>query len=74
VEIPPSGQNDDLAEPLVVTVAQAARLLGISERQVFYELRAGRIRSFTIGRRRLIPVTAVNDYIMERVAEQSDRI
>lgn len=51
-------------------VTDAMRLLSLS-RSVIYELiRSGRLRSVTQGRTRLIPASAINDYIhlLEREA------
>ncbi|MFI6295988.1 helix-turn-helix domain-containing protein [Nonomuraea sp. NPDC050790] len=44
-------------------VCEATHLLSLS-RSVIYELiRSGRLRSVTQGRTRLIPATAIDDYI-----------
>ncbi len=49
--------------PRVLRVEEAAQLLGIGRSLVYDLIREGRLRSFKVGSRRLIPVTAVNDFI-----------
>ncbi len=42
---------------------------GITRDRVFAEIRAGRMRSFIVGRSRFITVEAVEDWIHEREQE-----
>lgn len=56
------------AEPLLVSIREAAELLGISQRMTIKLVDAGELRSLKIGRRRLVPMAAVRDYIAERLA------
>lgn len=52
-------------------VPEAMRLLSLS-RTVIYELiRSGRLRSVTQGRARLIPATAIADYVALLESESS---
>jgi excisionase family DNA binding protein len=44
-------------------VGSAAALLGIGRSALYVEMQAGRLRSLSIGRRRLIPASAIRDYI-----------
>jgi excisionase family DNA binding protein len=62
------------AEPLLLTVAQAAQRLGIS-RSLLYELLAtADIESITIGRLRRIPADALTTYIqVQRTKNQGPR-
>jgi excisionase family DNA binding protein len=53
-------------EPLV-----AAEMLGIGRTMVFELLRRGDLPSYTIGRRRLIPVAAIERFVEERVAAEA---
>jgi excisionase family DNA binding protein len=62
----------DAVTPLVRSISEAAEALGLSERQIKYELARDRIRSLKVGRRRLIPVSALLEFITNRLAE-SDR-
>ena len=54
-------------------VTDAVRLLSLSRTAVFELLRTGRLRSVKQGRTRLIPASAIRDYItlLEREAEAS---
>jgi excisionase family DNA binding protein len=64
------GQNRGAAPPQLLRVEEACRLLSMS-RTVIYELiRSGRLRSVKQGRTRLIPVSAVAEYValLEREA------
>jgi excisionase family DNA binding protein len=68
MDTPPVGT----VNPLLLGIPHAAELLGISERQVKYELADGRIRSLKVGKRRLIPVSALHSFIEDRLAETDD--
>nr|WP_275422229.1 helix-turn-helix domain-containing protein [Catellatospora citrea] len=46
-----------------VRPAEAAELLGICRDTVYVLMRAGRLRSVKAGRARLIPVTAIEDFL-----------
>jgi len=54
-------------------VTDAVRVLNLSRTAVFELLRSGRLRSVTQGRTRLIPASAIRDYItlLEKEAEAS---
>lgn len=52
-------------EPIFLSVLEAARLLGIGRSTVYEFLRTGRLPSLTIGRRRLIARTAVEELARE---------
>jgi excisionase family DNA binding protein len=51
----------------LLSVAEAARRLGISRTTLYGEIAAGRFRSVKLGRRRIIPADAIADYV-ERLA------
>jgi excisionase family DNA binding protein len=55
--------------PLGLSISEAAEALGLSERQIKYELAGDRIRSLKVGRRRLISVSALLQFIADRLAE-----
>jgi excisionase family DNA binding protein len=44
-------------------------LFGLSRVTIYGEMRAGRIRSFKVGARRLIPASEVERFTLERLAE-----
>ena len=48
---------------LVVDVIEAARRLGVSRSTVFALISAGRLRTIKVGRRRLIPVAALVEFV-----------
>ena len=56
---------------LLYRVWEASRILRISRTAVFDQIRRRRLRSVTEGRRRLIPATAVREYValLEREAQ-----
>lgn len=51
---------------LAVSVQGAAELMSVAERAVWDEIAANRLRSFKIGRRRLIRVVEVEAYLERR--------
>jgi len=63
----PSRTKDSLAEPLVVSVAEARRLLGISN-TAFYGRVLPELETFKIGRARRVPLAAIRRYIAQRLA------
>lgn len=46
----------------LLSIAEAADLLGIGRTRLYGELDAGRLRSLKVGRRRLIPSSAIAAY------------
>jgi excisionase family DNA binding protein len=61
---PVPGTSDRL-----LSIDQAASALGIGRTALYDELTNGRLRSFKVGRRRLIPASAIDAYIETRAAE-----
>jgi excisionase family DNA binding protein len=54
----------DHSESLVLyRVPDAMRVLNISRTVLFEQLRSGRLRSVKQGRTRLIPASAIHDYV-----------
>jgi excisionase family DNA binding protein len=53
-------------------VPEAMRLLSMSRSVIYEQIRAGRLRSVTQGRTRLIPATAIADYIDLLLQEADD--
>ena len=54
---------DELPEVLLYKVPDVMRALNLSRSVVFDLLRSGRLRSVKEGRSRLIPASALRDYI-----------
>ena len=52
----------------LLSVDEAAAMLGLGRTATYGELQAGRLRSVKVGRRRLIPAEAVSAFIRERAA------
>ena len=53
----PSGREPDR----LLGIEQAARALGIGRTALYSEIGAGRIRSVKVGRRRLVPSSAISE-------------
>jgi excisionase family DNA binding protein len=56
-------------EPLLYSVVEAARLLGIGRSKCFELIASCELRSVTIGRRRLIPWADIEDYVSRLTAD-----
>jgi excisionase family DNA binding protein len=54
---------------LVLTVEECSRRIKLSRPTVYREINDGRLRSFQQGRRRLISVNALQEWIAERESE-----
>ena len=57
----------DISDPAgpdrLLSVAEAAHQLGIGRSRLYAELGAGRLRSLRVGRRRLVPASAVDEFV-----------
>ncbi len=60
----------DAKARVLYRVTEAMTLLSLSRSVLYEELRCGRLRSVHVGRTRLIPATAITDYValLEREA------
>jgi excisionase family DNA binding protein len=56
-------QTDHEIEPVLYRVDEAAEALRLSRSLVYELIRCGRLRSVKEGRRRLVPVEAVKEYV-----------
>jgi excisionase family DNA binding protein len=61
---------DGHVEPRLLSPAKAGRALGISESAVYRLIREDQLRSFKVGRRRLIPTVALDEYVAAQCAQQ----
>ena len=50
-------------EPLTLSIADAAKRAGISRSLIYQEIKAGRLASAKLGKRRLIPLTALQEWL-----------
>ncbi|WP_330297769.1 helix-turn-helix domain-containing protein [Streptomyces sp. NBC_00503] len=57
-------------QPVLYRVADATGLLGLSRTVVYELIRSGRLRTVTQGRARLVPASAITEYVdlLEREA------
>ena len=51
---------------LTVDIVGAARHLGVSRSKMIELLMAGQVRSFTVGRRRLVPIAEIERFVTDR--------
>ena len=56
--------------PIVVSIHEAQRLLSVSRTTVFDLLRSDELKSFRCGRRRLILLSSIHDYVDRRISER----
>jgi excisionase family DNA binding protein len=56
------------AEPILVSPRQALRLLDISNSSLYGLLRSGQLRSLHVGRSRRIPLEAIKEFVVKRLA------
>lgn len=67
-ESPPPTPN---TTPIFVSIKEAAHLLNLSRSRVYELMDAGAIESTRIGRRRVIPTTALHDFAAKLQAQES---
>jgi excisionase family DNA binding protein len=60
----------DTDPPLAYRPEEAGVKLGLGRTTVYAEIRSGRLRSFRVGKRRLVPASALITYIDDRLAEE----
>ena len=65
-------QIQDPPVPRLYRVPEAMRLLALSRSVLYEQIRAGRLASVTQGRTRLIPSSAIADYIALLLREAGD--
>ena len=57
---------------LAYSAEVAGELLGLGRTTTYAEIRSGRLRSFKVGKRRLVPASALPEYIEARLQEEED--
>ncbi|WP_044365366.1 excisionase family DNA-binding protein [Streptomyces natalensis] len=50
-------------QPRLYSIEVAAELCGVGRSTAFEEIRLGRLRTVRIGRRRLVPLQYIDDYV-----------
>ena len=66
--------NQDLPNPvrrMAFTVPEAMHSLNLSRTTIYQEMKDGRLRSFTVGSKRLFTDAALNEYLAAREAESA---
>lgn len=56
-------------EKLLVNVEEAARVLSLGRSVIFEKIAAGELQSVKVGRRRLIPAKALEDFADRQIRE-----
>lgn len=67
----PNTEDPGLAPRLAVSPSEVARLAGIGRTTIYEALGSGALRSLKIGKRRLITIEALKDWLA--AAERADR-
>lgn len=68
---PPINRHGDLPA-LLITVEEAARLLGIGRTKAYELVMSGEVQSIKLGRRRLMVRASLDSFIEKKVAEGAD--
>ena len=63
--------NTNEIKPLAVSPTDAAKIVGIGRTKLYEEIATARLRSAKIGKRRLITVDAIKDWLKAREAENA---
>ncbi len=58
-----------MTDKLLVSVREAARALGIGRDSAYGLIREGRLPALRIGRRILVPLAALEGWVLEQAAE-----
>ena len=56
-------RQSDAGPDRLLSIDEAAALLGVGRSFLYGELQAGRLRSLKAGRRRLVPAAAIGEYV-----------
>lgn len=62
---------NDTVRPVALRPERAFDALDIGRTRGFEELKSGRLRSVRVGRMRLVPVSALTEWLADREAEQT---
>jgi excisionase family DNA binding protein len=65
-EIAVEARSGEREPDRLLSIEQAARALGIGRTALYSEIGAGRIRSVKVGRRRLVPSSAITEVASRR--------
>ena len=62
-----------MSEQLAVSVPEAAKRIGVSRNLAFQMAQRGELPSVRVGRRRIVPLAALNRWLEEQAGEASAR-
>ncbi|GIF78139.1 helix-turn-helix domain-containing protein [Asanoa siamensis] len=65
--------NDGQQQKAMYRIPEAMRLLSLSRSVIYEQIRAGRLRTVTQGRTRLVPAGAIAEYVALLESEASER-
>jgi excisionase family DNA binding protein len=63
-----------MEEPLVYSIEDAARLLGISRTKAYHLARMGRLRTIPLGRRQVVPASALEALLWTSLTRPTDGV
>jgi excisionase family DNA binding protein len=69
-----TAESDVAVDVLLYKVPDAMRLLNLSKWTIYDQIRRGRLRAVCQGRARLIPASALHDYVELLVREAQDDV
>ncbi len=55
---------------MALSVEEAAEALGLGRTKIFELVSGGQLRSIKVGRRRLVPVSALEQFVSQRLIEE----
>jgi excisionase family DNA binding protein len=61
-------------EPLAVDLREAGRLTSLSPRTIRRHIKAGRIHAVRVGRRLLVPISALRSLINQNSSRQNEMV
>lgn len=64
-----AARGDGAITPLFVNVSEAARIIGLGRSKTWELVASGDIFSVREGKRRLVPISALNDWAARKMAE-----
>ena len=57
------GSNETRSQPLLLSILDAAAMLGVGRSEIYRMMAAGRLEAVKVGRRRLVVAQSVNDFV-----------
>lgn len=63
---------NNMSDKLLLSAEQAAEMLAIGRSKVFEMMASGELESFTIGRRRVLPVAGLREFVERQRQGQAE--